>query len=90
MSQLLYSEILFQEGKPQVTGDVGSGLIYLVAAYAVVWLFIFGYLYSLNRRQAKLRQEIDRMKQEEAERQEPFQQEQEEESQPASSWPVGG
>lgn len=87
MNNILYTTILFQEGKPQVAGDVGSGLVYLVAAYAVVWLFIFGYLYSLNRRQARLRQDIDRLKQEEAERQPSPQPE---ESRPASRWPMGG
>ena len=68
MNHILYAVAAFQE-KPAVTGDVNSGLGYVVAAYAVVWLFIFGYLYSLNRRQAKLRRDIDMMKQEEAERQ---------------------
>jgi len=67
LNQLLLAGLLFQ-GKPEVTGDVNSGLFYLIAAYAVVWLFIFGYLYSLNRRQSSLRRDIERLKQEEAER----------------------
>jgi len=67
LNQLLLAGLFFQ-GKPEVTGDVNSGLFYLIAAYAVVWLFIFGYLYSLNRRQSSLRRDIERLKQEEAER----------------------
>jgi CcmD family protein len=69
LNQVFFS-IAAQE-KPVVTGDVGSGLVYLIAACVVVWLFIFGYIYSLNRRQERLRREIELMKQEEAERQQP-------------------
>ncbi len=66
---ITFAAITLQEDTTKVTGDVGSGLVYLVAAYGVVWLFIFGYLYSLNRRQDKLRRDIEAMKQEEAIRQ---------------------
>ncbi|NWJ97833.1 MAG: CcmD family protein [Chloroflexi bacterium] len=40
-------------------------MTYLALAYGVVWLFIFGYLYSLNRRQNTLRRAIDALKPEE-------------------------
>jgi CcmD family protein len=71
MNHLLYTTLLFQENVPtKVTGDVNSGLIYLAVAYGVVWFFIFGYLYNLNRRQARLRHEIDLLKQEATDSQE--------------------
>lgn len=63
LNQLLFNLMMADE-KPVVTGDVGSGLFYLVVAYGIVWLFIFGYLYSLNRRQGRLKQDIERLKRE--------------------------
>ncbi len=63
---LVFALVNFQEEPLKVTGDVGSGLIYVIAAYAVVWLFIFGYLFSLTRRQANLRREIEALKQAQA------------------------
>ena len=35
---------------------------YLFAAYAIVWVVLFGYIFILFRRQKKLRQEIDLLK----------------------------
>jgi CcmD family protein len=37
-------------------------LSYLFFGYAVIWLFLFGYLYSLSRRERDLRNEIERLK----------------------------
>jgi CcmD family protein len=37
-------------------------LSYLFFGYAVIWLFLFGYLYSLSRRERDLRDEIERLK----------------------------
>lgn len=37
-------------------------LSYLFAGYAVIWLFLFAYLYSLSRRENDLRNEIERLK----------------------------
>lgn len=37
-------------------------LSYLFFGYAVIWLFLFGYLYSLSRRERDLRNEIERIK----------------------------
>ncbi len=42
-------------------------LSYLFFAYAVIWLFLFGYLYSLSRRERDLRNEIERLKDERSE-----------------------
>jgi CcmD family protein len=39
-------------------------LSYLFFGYAVIWIFLFGYLYSLSRRERELRNEIERLKQE--------------------------
>ncbi len=39
-------------------------LSYLFVGYAVIWLFLFGYLYSLSRRERDLRDEIERLKSE--------------------------
>lgn len=35
---------------------------YLVAAYSIVWIAIFGYLFSLSRKQSQLWREIDTLK----------------------------
>jgi CcmD family protein len=59
--------INFMQAAPS-KDQVDSGFGFVIAAYAVVWLLIFGYIYSLNRRQTKLRREVDALKQEEAER----------------------
>ena len=37
-------------------------LSYLFFGYAVIWLFLFGYIYSLSRRERDLRDEIERLK----------------------------
>jgi CcmD family protein len=39
-------------------------LSYLFAAFGVIWLFLFGYLFSLARRERELRDEIERLKRE--------------------------
>jgi len=40
-----------------------KNLGFLFAAYFIVWLLIVGYLFSLSRRQKKLVQEIETLKQ---------------------------
>jgi CcmD family protein len=40
-----------------------KNLGFLFAAYFIVWLLIVGYLFSLSRRQKKLTQEIEALKQ---------------------------
>jgi CcmD family protein len=40
-----------------------KNLGFLFAAYFIVWLLIVGYLFSLSRRQKKLAQEIEALKQ---------------------------
>ena len=40
-----------------------QNLEYLFAAYAVIWLAIFFYTYTLRFRQNKLEQELDRLSQ---------------------------
>ena len=40
-----------------------KNLNFLFAAYAIVWLLIIGYLFSLSRRQKKLAQEIETVRQ---------------------------
>ncbi len=42
-------------------------LSYLFFGYAVIWLFLFGYVYSLSRRERDLRHEIERLKAERGE-----------------------
>jgi len=56
------------QAKPS-TSQVDSGFVYVIAAFTVVWLFIAGYLFWLQRRQDSLRQEVQMLRQEEAERQ---------------------
>jgi CcmD family protein len=36
---------------------------YLFAAYAIIWIVLFGFVLVLVNRQARLRREIDRLKQ---------------------------
>jgi CcmD family protein len=40
-----------------------KNLNFLFAAYAIVWLLIIGYLFSLSRRQKKLAREMEALKQ---------------------------
>jgi CcmD family protein len=40
-----------------------KNLGFLFAAYFIVWLLIVGYLFSLSRRQKKLAQELETLKQ---------------------------
>lgn len=49
---------------PPTQAQVDSGLIYVIAAYAVVWLMLFGYIYLMNRRQNELKRDIAVIKQE--------------------------
>lgn len=39
-----------------------ENLGYLFAAFTIVWLALFGYIFSLSRRQVKLRRDIDLLK----------------------------
>lgn len=39
-----------------------ENLGYLFAAYTIVWAVIFGYIFSLSRRQRELRREVDLLK----------------------------
>ncbi|MBN9390268.1 MAG: CcmD family protein [Chloroflexi bacterium] len=54
---------------PPTTDQVDSGFVYVIAAFIAVWLLIAVYLFWLNRRQESLRQEVEQLRQEEAERQ---------------------
>ena len=35
---------------------------YIFAAFAVVWVFVFGYVFSLVRRQANIKKQIDSLR----------------------------
>ncbi len=39
-----------------------ENLNYLLAAYSVIWIFIAGYVFSIIRRQRKLEEEIENVK----------------------------
>ena len=39
-----------------------ENLSYLFAAYTAIWLVIFGYLFSLSRRQRSLEREIESLR----------------------------
>ena len=58
---------LIAQPKP-TSGQVEAGLVYAIAAFVVIWLFIAAYLFWLNRRQESLRREVELLRQEEAER----------------------
>ena len=51
------------------TQQVESGFVYVIAAFTAVWLLIAAYLFWLQRRQESLRQEVEQLRQEEADRQ---------------------
>jgi CcmD family protein len=55
------------QAKPSAD-QVESGFIYVIAAFTAVWLLIAAYLFWLQRRQESLRQEVEELRQEEAER----------------------
>ena len=40
----------------------GDNLVYVFAAYTIIWLVSFGYLYTINSRQRRLQREIDALK----------------------------
>lgn len=50
-----------QQTAPASSSNKNLG--FLFAAYLVVWLLIVGYLFSLSRRQKRLAQEIETLKQ---------------------------
>jgi CcmD family protein len=68
LSYLAYGffEIMAQT-KP-TSEQVETGFVYVIAAFIAIWLFIFGYLFWLHRRQESLRQEVTMLRQEAAER----------------------
>jgi CcmD family protein len=45
------------------TSSPSKNLSFLFVAYVIVWLLIVGYLFSLSRRQKRLAQEIEALKQ---------------------------
>lgn len=49
--------------------QVETGFIYVIAAFTAVWLLIAAYLFWLQRRQESLRQEVELLRREEADRQ---------------------
>jgi CcmD family protein len=51
----------FQQTAPASSSNKNLG--FLFAAYFIVWLLIVGYLFSLSRRQKKLTQAIEALKQ---------------------------
>jgi CcmD family protein len=64
--QLIAMIFLWLNWSVQQTSPASSAtknLGFLFAAYLVVWLLIVGYLFSLSRRQKRLAQEIEALKQ---------------------------
>lgn len=65
MRLLIFISVWLNWGFQQTTPASSSSknLSFLFAAYLIVWLLIVGYLFSLSRRQKKLVQEIETLKQ---------------------------
>ncbi len=65
MRLLVFISVWLNWGILQSTPASSSNknLGFLFAAYFIVWLLIVGYLFSLSRRQKKLVQEIETLKQ---------------------------
>jgi CcmD family protein len=59
---------IIAQAKPSAD-QVETGFVYVIAAFIAVWLLIAAYLFWLQRRQEGLRQEVEQLRQEEAERQ---------------------
>lgn len=38
-------------------------MAYLLAAYGLLWALVFGYVFQINRRQARVERELERMQQ---------------------------
>ncbi len=62
---LQFASVFLQTTPPPTLEQVNSGLIYVIAAYAVVWIVIFAYLYTIHRRQTQLKREIELLRDEE-------------------------
>jgi CcmD family protein len=65
-----FMEILWQAAEqtpPPTQEQVNSGLLYVVLAYGAMWLLIFGYLFTIQRRQSQLKRDIEILKEDEAE-----------------------
>lgn len=56
------------QSKPSAD-QVETGFVYVIAAFTAVWLLIAAYLFWLQRRQENLRQEVEQLRREEADRQ---------------------
>jgi CcmD family protein len=39
-----------------------QNLVYLFAAYTIIWIALFGYLFNLSRRQQRLREEMNSLR----------------------------
>lgn len=39
-----------------------GGLVYLFVAYSLIWILIFGYIYTLGRRMNALKKELEELK----------------------------
>jgi CcmD family protein len=65
MRILIFISVWLNWGIQQTTPASSSNknLGFLFAAYFIVWLLIVGYLFSLSRRQKKLAQEVEALKQ---------------------------
>ncbi|MCI0698734.1 CcmD family protein [candidate division KSB1 bacterium] len=65
MRLLVFISVWLDWGILQTTpaSSPNKNLGFLFAAYLIVWLLIVGYLFSLSRRQKKLAQEIEMLKQ---------------------------
>ena len=62
---LQLASVFLQTTPPPTAEQVSSGLGYVIAAYAVVWLVIFAYLFTIHRRQTQLKREIELLREEE-------------------------
>jgi CcmD family protein len=67
MSKLanVLGDVLSQTTTTPPPSSGGDGLIYVIGAYAAIWLLIFGYIYYIQRKQAALKRDIELLRDEE-------------------------
>ncbi len=60
---LLFGVLFHWLGQAEPVATSMKNLNFLFAGYTIVWLLIIGYLFSLGRRQKRITQELETVKQ---------------------------
>ncbi len=71
IAALLVPHVLLAAPAAQQGAPGESNLGFLFAAFAVVWIVFFAYVFYMGQRQRELRRQIDELRQQAADRQQP-------------------